>query len=257
MIDWKNMEDKIKNCKYKHVIIFNFFNLMQFMDDQNAAIILRLIMKNNIEIFTNYPFYILCKYIPKKNYPITLGLILSFYELIREEANLIVLLSKWYFAYKNKAFWNKEISNQLEDLEFLKKHILAIFDNSFGGVAFGIKMAAILKTNNENSRELTINSAIERLELVYNLMGENFFKILKIPLLIVSDFIDLSDDLKVKYVNTVHLKTAEIISLTIDIFEKYLMINHKIENLLDPFYVNIQENTTMSDDIEDMKIFFN
>lgn len=35
------------------------------------------------------------------------------------------------------------------------------------------------------------------------------------------------------------------------------MINLKIENLLDPFYVNIEENTTMSDDIEDMKLFFN
>jgi hypothetical protein len=256
MIDWKNIEYKIKNCKYKHVLIFNFFNLMEFIEDSTAAIILRLIIKNNIEIFTNHPFYLLCKYIPKEIYPITLDLIISFYELIREKGKLVVLLSKWYYAYKNKIFWNKELVEQIEDLEFLKKHILAIFDNSFGGMSFGIKMLGILKTNIEYSREFTIDSAIERLILVYDLMGENFFKLAKIPILIVGDFIDLSDDLKVKYVNTIHSKTVEIISLTIDIFEKYSMINLKIENLLDPFYVNIQENTSMSDDIEDMKIFF-
>ncbi len=256
MIDWKNIEDKIKNCKFKHVIIFNFFNLMEFIDDTNAAIILRLIIKNNIEIFINQPFYLLCEYIPKEIYPITLDLIISFYELIREKGKLIVLLSKWYYAYKNKIFWNKEIDKQLEDLEFLKKHILAIFDNSFGGMSFGLKMIGILKTNVEYTRYITIDSAIERLILVYDLMGENFFKLAKIPILTVTDFIDLSDDLKIKYVNTIHLKTIEVITLTIDIFEKYSMINLKIENLLDPFYVNIEENTSMSDDIEDMKIFF-
>jgi hypothetical protein len=256
MINWKNTEDKIKNCKYKHVIIFNFFNLMEFIDDANAAIILRLIIKHNLEIFTNHPFYLLCQYIPKEIYPVTLNLIISFYELIREKGKLVVLLSKWYYAYKNKIFWNKEINEQIEDLEFLKKHILAIFDTSFGGISFGLKMLAILKTNVEYSREFTIDSAIERLVLVYDLMGENFFKLAKIPILTVAEFIDFSDDLKVKYVNTIHSKTVEIISLTIDIFEKYSMINLKIENLLDPFYVNIEENTTMSDDIEDMKIFF-
>lgn len=174
MIDWKNIEDKIKNCKYKYVIVFNFFNLMEFLDDKNAAIILRLIIKNNIEIFTDNPFYLLCQYIPKKTYPITLDLILSFYELIREKAKLLVLLSKWYFAYKNKIFWSKEINNQIEDLEFLKKYILGIFDNSFGGIAFGMKMATILKIDINNSRDLTIDSAVERLVLVYDLMGENF-----------------------------------------------------------------------------------
>lgn len=256
MIDWKNIEDKIKNCKYKHVIIFNFFNLMEFIDDTNAAIILRLIIKNNIEIFSNHPFYTLCQYIPKEIYPITLDLIISFYELIREKGKLIVLLSKWYYAYKNKIFWNKEIDKQIEDLEFLKKYILAIFDNSFGGVSFGLKMSGIFRTNVEYSRDITIDSAIERLSLVYDLMGKNFFTLAKIPVLSVSDFINLTDESKVKYVNTIHVKTVELISLTIDIFEKYSMINLKIENLLDPFYVNIEENTSMSDDIEDMKIFF-
>lgn len=256
MINWKKIEDIIKNYKYKHFIIFKFFNLMDFFDDKNAAIILRLIINNNLEIFIDNPFFLLCKYIPKKKYPKTINLILSFYELIKEKAKITILLSKWYFAYENKKFWSKEINNQVEDLLFLKKHILSIFDNSFGGVPFGIKMLPILKTNIPYVRDITIESSIDRLVLVYKLMGEKFFKLAKIPILTNNDFLELSDESKSNYINLVHSKTSEIIIQTIDFFEKYIMINLKIDNLLDPFYVNIEQNTTMSDDIEDMKIFF-
>ena len=69
----------------------------------------------------------------------------------------------------------------------------------------------------------------------------------------------MSNEEIVKYVNIVHLKTVDIISQTIDYFEKYLMITLKIDNLLNPFDVNIVDDTndtTMFEDVEDIKLFF-
>ena len=256
MINWIKIDEEIKKCSYKHVLIFKFFNLMEFFDDKNASILLRIIVKNNMDIFINYPFFILCKYIPKDIYPETVDFILSFYDLIKEKIKIILLLSKWYIAYKNEEFWDKEINNQIEDLTFLKHYIQALYDTSHGGISFGIKLLPILESNINNSKEYAIDTAIERLSLTYKKLGENFFKLAKIPIMTIEEFRNLPNEEIVRYVNLVHLKTVEIISQTIDFFEKYLMINLKIDNLLNPFYVNIIEDTTMPDDIEDLSVLF-
>lgn len=256
MIDWHKIDEDIKKCNYKYALIFKFFNLMEFFDDRTASILLRLIVKNNIEIFINYPFFILCKFIPEDRYPETIDFLISFYDLIREKIKIILLLSKWHIAYKNTDFWDKDINNQIEELAFLKHYIQALYDTSHGGVSFGIKLLPILESNINNSREYSIETAIDRLGLTYKKLGESFFKLAKIPIMSITEFKSLSNEEIVRYVNLVHLKTVEIISQTIDFFEKYLMINLKIDNLLNPFYVNIVEDTTLPDDIEDLSVLF-
>ncbi len=256
MINWTKVDEEIRKCDYKYALIFKFFNLMEFFDDKTASILLRLIVRNNMDIFINYHFYTLCKYIPKERYPETIDFIISFYDLVKEKIKITLLLSKWYIAYKNEDFWNKEINNQIEDLIFLKHYIQALNDTSFGGISFGIKLLPILESNKNNSKEEAINTAIERLGLTYQKLGESFFKLAKIPIMTIDEFRNLSNEEIVRYVNLVHLKTIEIISQTIDFFEKYLMINLKIDNLLNPFYVNIVEDTTMPDDIEDLSVLF-
>ena len=262
-MDWNKIDEKIKNYKYKYVLIFKFFNLMKLLDDNNASIILRIIVKNNLDIFIENRFDNLCKYIPQNTYPKTIDFLISFYELYNEKIKIIIILYKWYIIYKNKKFWNKDIICQIEELIFLKHYIQSLFDTSYGGVSFGIKLHQILESNNNetiySNKEETIESAIERLSLTYKKLGINFFISSKIPIMKINEFKNLSNEEIVKYVNIVHLKTVDIISQTIDYFEKYLMIILKIDNLLNPFDVNIIDDTndtTMSDDIEDIKLFF-
>jgi hypothetical protein len=255
-MNWNKIDEKIKNYKYKHVLIFKFFNLMQCFDDINSSILIRLIVKHNLDIFIENRFDNLCKYIPKDKYPKTIDFLISFYELYNEKIKIILLLYKWNITYKNNNFWNKDINGQIEELFFLKHYIQSLFDTSYGGVSFGIKLHQILESNN---KEDTIESAIERLSLTYKKLGHDFFISAQIPIMKVNEFKNLSNEGIVKYVNIVHLKSIDIISQTIDYFEKFLMITLKIDNLLNPFDVNIVDDTndtTLSEDIEDLNLFF-
>jgi len=256
MLNYKKLDSDLQNIKNKHVLIFKFFNLLDFFDDKIAKIIMSYIIKHCFDIFTSYPMYRLCIYIPKNRYPETVNIILSFYEIIKEKYILLEQLKKWYNIYKNKFFWNKDINEQIKDLIKLKHLIMALFDNSNGGVPFGIKILPILKLNKNNCRIVTINSAIERLHKLFTLMGSDFFKILKIKIVTVEVFLTFSDELIVQYINNVYMKTIAILSGTIDLFEKYNMINLKMENLLNPSFVNIEEDTILEDDVEDISTFF-
>lgn len=68
MINYDSFNNDLKNIKYKHLIIFKFLNLMEFLDDDNASKILSLLINNYLDIFIKYSFYKLIKYIPIKRY---------------------------------------------------------------------------------------------------------------------------------------------------------------------------------------------
>lgn len=256
MLDYKKIDSDLQNIENKYVLIFKFFNLLDFFDDKIAMIIIRYIIKHCFDIFISYPFYTLCLYIPKNRYPETINIILSFYEISKEKYSLLEQLKKWHIIYKNKFFWNKDIIEQIKYLINLKHLIMALFDNSNGGAPFALKILPILKSNINNCRMMTINSAIERLRKLFNLMGSNFFTILKIKIVTVETFLTFSDEQVVQYIHNVYIKTIAILSGTIDLFEKYNMINLKMDNLLNPSFVNIEEESVLEDDVEDISTFF-
>ena len=152
MINWDIFINDLKNIKSKYVLIFKFFNLLKFLDDDNASKILRIIINNCIDIFIEYPFYKLSNYISLKKYPETISVLISFYELIKEKNNLILILSRWNIAYQNKDFWNNDNKYQIEHLLNLKLHVKSLFDCTFGEQLFGIKIIPIVKTNINNSK---------------------------------------------------------------------------------------------------------
>jgi hypothetical protein len=253
-VDWEIFDKKLENIKYPHVLIFKFFNSIHLLSDNIASIMLRFIIKNNLDIFIEGPFKIISKHLPKKKYPETINIIDSFYDLLLNRTKKLYGIKKWNSIYKNIYFWEKDIDDQIIFLNNIRNEIRGIFDNSKGGVPFPIKMIPILKSNINNSKDIVIESAIERLCQVLKILGNDVFISLNIPLLPVGDFLDLNDDNKFKYTNLVYIKTSEMLNVIISIFEDFNMYNLKLHNLINPVFVTIEESQL--DEIEDLTDYF-
>ena len=50
-LNWELFDEKLKRIKYPYVLIRKFFNNIHLIDDVNASIILRYILKNILIIF--------------------------------------------------------------------------------------------------------------------------------------------------------------------------------------------------------------
>ena len=255
MINYDSFNNDLKNIKYKHLIIFKFFNLIEFVNDDNASKILSLLINNYLDIFIKYSFYELIKYIPLKRYKKTVTILVTLYELIKEKTQIIISLSKWNLAYKNKMYWIKDNKYQIEHLLNLKLHVKSLFDCAFGEQLFGIKIIPIVKTNINNSKNFIFENVIQSLTKLYKLLGHNFFKIANIQTMIINDFYYLKDDEKIRYIILVQTKTLNLIDQTIENYEKLNMINLKIDNLLNPFLIYIENDTFSDYDVEDIKNF--
>lgn len=255
-INWTIFDEKIKNLKYPFVFIYNFFNSINKLDDSNASIMLRYIIKNNSDIFIKSPFFLLLVKLEKNKYHETCNVLYNFYDLNKRRTKKIDLLKKWYAIYKNKIFWKKNVDEQIVFLYNLKLRIQGTFDCSRGGTPFGFKIAPILKSNINNSRDLTIDSALERLKIVYSLLGFAFFKESGVPIITAEDFCNLNDETMVQYTNIVYQKSIHHISLIIHLFEELNMINLNLNNLINPSFVKIEEDYNNSDVIEDLTDLF-
>ena len=218
---------------------------------------LRYIIKNNLAIFMNNPFYVCIKYFLKKKYFEVVDVLDTFYYSIKEKEKILENIKEWYLVYKNESFWDKKINEQIEDLHLIRDIIKANFDTSKGGAYFGIKMVGILRNTNSFARILTLETITERLRNIFVIMGENFFKKTNIPIYSVKDFYELETEEIIKYTNIVYLKTIDVINITINLFENYNMICLKLENLLNYCFVNIEEDNILEDDIEDISYLMN
>ena len=56
----------------------------------------------------------------------------------------------------------------------------------------------------------------------------------------------------IQYTNNIFIKVIEIITENIDLLENYNMINLKLENLINPYFVNIEEDNTNKDEEEEI-----
>ena len=253
-LNWELFDEKLKRIKYPYVLIRKFFNNIHLIDDVNASIILRYIIKNHMNIFLVNPFHVLVNKLPK-SYEETKDVLITFYLSIKNRQKTINELKKWHESFVNRFFWQKKIEDQIIFLNDIKLRVHAAFDNSKGGISFIIKMIPILKSDIKDCRDETIFSAIERLKIVYKLLGRKFFAYHNIPVLTGEDFYELSDVIMLKYLNIIYTTSIENLVITINIFEQLNIINLRLYNLLNPCIVKIEE-VDLDDEIEDLSIYF-
>ena len=253
MIDWELFDKNLKEIKYPHFLIFRFFNIIHLIDDYYAAIILRFIMKNNIDIFKNEPYYFISGNLPEE-YTDTSEILESFYLFFIERTNKLNLIKKWYNVYDNNTFWQKNVNDQINDLHNLRNEVKCIFDNYKSPSSFVDKMGPIIKLNINNSKYLIFEEVIERLSRIVKLFGKKVFESLKIPMLSVNEFLDLEDENKIKYTFLVYSKILQLLQVVINTFEEFNMADLKLNNLLNPKFINIEEIEI--DEIDDISEYF-
>jgi len=73
--------------------------------------------------------------------------------------------------------------------------------------------------------------------------------------MIINDFYYLKDNDKINYIVLVQIKTLNLIDETIENYEKLNMVNLKIDNLLNPFLIYIENDTFSEYDIENINNF--
>lgn len=251
--NWEQFDENLKNIKYPHVLIFNFFNIIHLLDDSNASIILRYIIKNNLDIFKIEPYYFLTINLPDE-YVETCDVLQSFYLLFINRSKNLIGMKKWLDIYKNKSFWNKNIDEQLVDLYNIRNMTKAIFDNTKSTSSFTDRMESIMKIDNNNSKFIFIESAMERLSQLLKLLGRKVLQSLNIPIITSSEFLDLQDDNKIHYTHFVYTKVLTLLNTIINIFEDFHLNNLKLNNLLNPTFINIEEVDI--DEIDDLIGFF-
>jgi len=253
MIDWELFDKNLKEIKYPHFLIFRFFNIIHLIDDYYAAIILRFIMKNNIGIFKNEPYYFISGNLSKE-YTDTSEILESFYLFFIERTKKLNLIKKWYNVYNNNTFWKKNVNDQINYLHNLRNEVKCIFDNYKSPSSFIDKMGPIIKLNINNSKYLIFEEAIIRLDRLVKLFGEKVFKSIKIPMLSINEFLDLEDENKIKYTFFVYSRIIELLQVVINIFEEFNMADLKLNNLLNPKFINIEEIEI--DEVDDISEYF-
>ena len=253
MIDWELFDKNLKEIKYPHFLIFRFFNIIHLIDDYYAAIILRFIMKNNIGIFKNEPYYFISGNLSKE-YTDTSEILESFYLFFIERTKKLNLIKKWYNVYNNNTFWKKNVNDQINYLHNLRNEVKCIFDNYKSPSSFIDKMGPIIKLNINNSKYLIFEEAIKRLDRLVKLFGEKVFKSIKIPMLSINEFLDLEDENKIKYTFFVYSRIIELLQVVINIFEEFNMADLKLNNLLNPKFINIEEIEI--DEVDDISEYF-
>ena len=237
------------NIKNPYVFIFKLISYIEDIDDYDLSIILRLYLKNNINLAINHNLKkMLMEELILYNKKSSLQFINKFYNFISIKYVLIKLINKLYLYHKknkdinvillSKKLWNLSINDQIEYIENVKLQFLAIFDCSKGGILYHHKLRNFNKNNNP-SFHIIMENIKERLLLLLKLFGINLFKELNIPLIKNSDFYNKNILFYIKYFELIFQKFYKFINETLFIFENYNIISNKIINLLNPIQLTI------------------
>ena len=219
------------DIKYPCIFIFKLISYIEDINDYDLSIILRLYLKNNINLAIKSNVRdLLIDELTLYNKKLSLQILNNFYKFISFKYLLIKLLNKFYLYHlqnKNthvimlsRKLWNLSINEQIEYIENVKLQFLSIFDCSKGGVLYHHKLRYFNKNNNP-SFHIIMENIKERLLLLLNLFGIELFQELNIPLIKNSNFYNKNIIFYVKYFELIFQKFIKFINETLFIFENY------------------------------------
>jgi hypothetical protein len=243
------LENYIINLEHPTIFLFNL--LKYNIDDQTTSYIIRIFLKHH----SNYACEnnIASVFIYENEYPLTIKIFTDFYNLIKQKIILLMVIQKWLIYYDNNTFWDLELNNQITFLKEKKHYFNSIFDCANGGFPFYNKIMGLL--NNEYREEILYNIE-ERLLLILNIFNKKIFNHLEIPLILVSDFYNLSSTQIIKYLNIIYVRLNKVLDNMIYILEEYSFIYIRLQLLYNPIINEIKNDSDIDSDIaSDIELF--
>jgi hypothetical protein len=231
---------EIKNIKYPYFFLFNLITYFTELDDYNLSLILRLFLKNHMEVAlnTNLLNILFNELESKKN---SLKVLERFYILIGKKLNILLLLKKFYLIYKNIEFWKLSIDDEIDYILNIKLKFLAIYDCSKGGIPFHHKLNCLFIINNPSKNEI-LDNIKERLLLILEIFNVKIFEALDIPLIKISEFYTLDPKIIIKYLSLIFKKFNKLLEEMQNLLENYNIITNEFINLLNPVVFDIEDN---------------
>jgi len=233
-INYQEIENEILNIPFPILYIDCLLNIQlnkidhmsQDLCDEILSIKLRFFLKYHSNIATENNLNDYNKYL--KNYPLTKNIIKDYYYNVSNQIDIIKRLQKWKLIYNNKIFWSKSIESQTLHLKNLRNSFLSIYDGRIGNIYFHLR----IKGSDENTN--IIDEMIDRLHQIYKLFKYNFFYQSGTILLLHEDFMDLTYEKRVEYVEYIFNKIKKILDYYILSFELYELYRSQLDTLLNP-----------------------
>lgn len=235
----------------------NYDNIDYIFKHTNTPILLLFVLINNekmnddnIEIILKYFFYYndilslkinIIQLVNKYKY--SNDIVKNYYNIINKQLKILPFIKKIKIAYPYKYFWSKDICVQIEYFKKKLNLFLSYFDCSKGNITFMIKV----RMGYHNSIEIIENEMIDRLIKTKKLFKLPFFKNNSIILISLENFLDLTYENKINYMDYIFISCLKKIVNYINYLELYNIYRTELENLLDPKIINIIETTDSID----------
>jgi hypothetical protein len=253
IIDILQINNNIENIKNPIIFLFNLLLYKNELGDYNLSIVLRLFIKYHTNILLEYNIKKI--FIDELDInSISLNVLNNFYKLIAKKLSLVLVIKKWHVLYDNNNFWVLSIHDQIEYLLNIKNKFNSIYDCSHGGMQYHYKLAHIFKDNNYCKEEI-FEDIINRLIYILDIFNKNIFISLDIPLILLSDFYNLSNEYILKYIISIYEKISELLNQTLKIFNSYNLICIQLNNLINPLLIKINSvNIDSETEYDDIKL---
>lgn len=219
-----NIEQIIKNTKYPLLMIYYILNNNN-ISDNHKYIVVKFFYRHHVMIGIEYN---LLKINNLENIsPLAYNLIGDVYYIISKQLSILPNIKKFHKAYRNNKFWKLDIEDMIIYLKKLHNSFLCLFDGSKGSFYFHVRLKGMKEGNSYHFEEIET-----RLKKTYDMFKLSFFNEYNIILLSYHQFIDLTFENIIKYVEYIFSKINNIILQNINYLILYNNYRIQLYNLL-------------------------
>lgn len=235
-----NIEYLFKNTKTPILLLYILLNKTE-LKDNDIVIVLKKIFTINDILTLKVNFF---NIIDKNNFPESFLLVNNYYNIINKQVKILPFIKKIKESHPYQYFWNKDIDSQIEYFKDKLNLLLSYYDCSKGSITFMLRLRI---GYNEKSLIFIENEMIKRLIKTKKLFKLPFFKKNKIILISLDNFLDLTYQNKINYLDYIFITCLKKLLNYINYLELYNSYRLELIHLLSLKNINIIETTNNID----------
>lgn len=226
-----NIKYLFKNTKTPLLLLFILLNKTELKECDIEIILKCFFLFNDILTLQINLFNLV-----DKNHTNSYLLIDNYYSIINKQLKIIPFIKRIKDSYPCIYFWNKDINSQIEYFKTKLNIFLSYYDCSKGYTTFMTKLRT--DYNNYSLKQID-NEMIDRLIRTKKLFRLPFFKNNQILLITLDNFLGLTYENKLNYLDYIFISCLKKILSYINYLELYNSYRLELINLLSLNNINI------------------